>query len=508
MTTADDSPSPEFDPEFDATQLDIELLSGDTDDESAPDDVRELPFDQYQRYRLVADVARHLRGDGPALRILDVGGRTGVLRRFLPDERIDLVDRFPAGEPGLVIGDGARLPYQDGSFDLVTACDTLEHIPAQDRSAFVAECMRVSRRAVVLAGPYGESRVDESEELLVDFLKHKLGVEHRYLLEHRTNTLPSIETTRSDMLVAGAQKVGVIGHGRVERWLALMCLALYMDQDPPLRPVARRAYRFYNEALYSSDHAGNGVEGVYRHAIVASRRDEELPTASELFGEPVLPAGTLAPFQHLIDELLAFDHSRDVYDAERQRLIDNCQRILFDLEGHKKTLAEANTDLEGHRKENKEVWEEVEGLRGIRKHLETINESLEEDLEGHKKENEEVWEEVEGLRGVRKHIETINQALEEDLEGHRKMLAELQDSLEEHKQVIADLTSLLEGERGRSEELEQRVAAGDQLAAQLDARIVRREQLIAEMRADLRSRKANLKRALARHKPTFEPLTD
>ena len=237
----DPPPPADLDPEFDSTQLDLELLSGDTDEDSAPEDVRELPFDQYQRYRLVADVARHLRGDGPPLRILDVGGRTGVLRRFLPDEHIDLVDRFPAGEPGLVLGDGARLPFQDQVFDLVTACDTLEHIPRDDRKAFAAECMRVSRRAVVLAGPYAGPRVDEAEEILVDFLREKLGVEHRYLLEHRTNTLPGLDSTSADLEAGGARKVGIIGHGGVERWLALMCLALYMDQDPPLRPVARRA---------------------------------------------------------------------------------------------------------------------------------------------------------------------------------------------------------------------------------------------------------------------------
>src|SRR6185436_11019345 len=53
-------------------------------------DVLALPFDQYQRYRLVADLLKSVRGKGPPLTVLDVGGRTAVLRDFLPDARITL----------------------------------------------------------------------------------------------------------------------------------------------------------------------------------------------------------------------------------------------------------------------------------------------------------------------------------------------------------------------------------------------------------------------------------
>jgi len=48
-------------------------------------DVRELPFDQYQRYRLVADLFGDRGDGGRPLHVLDVGGGTGLLRRFLPE---------------------------------------------------------------------------------------------------------------------------------------------------------------------------------------------------------------------------------------------------------------------------------------------------------------------------------------------------------------------------------------------------------------------------------------
>ena len=124
-------------------------------------DVLALPFDQYQRYRLVADFVAELErraARGTPLRVLDVGGRTALLRSFLPEADVVLVDLEPSAEPGLVLGDGSRLPFRDRSFDVVASFDTLEHVPPQARDAFVAECARVSRAHVFLRVPTAHPR--------------------------------------------------------------------------------------------------------------------------------------------------------------------------------------------------------------------------------------------------------------------------------------------------------------------------------------------------------------
>ncbi|MDE0916614.1 MAG: class I SAM-dependent methyltransferase, partial [Planctomycetota bacterium] len=121
-------------------------------------DLLELPFDQYQRYRLVADILNEVRPKGRTLSILDVGGRTALLRQFLPSDDVTAVDLEMSDEPGLVLGDGSRLPFQDGSFDVVAGFDTLEHVPPARRTAFVDECARVASRWVVLIGPYASKR--------------------------------------------------------------------------------------------------------------------------------------------------------------------------------------------------------------------------------------------------------------------------------------------------------------------------------------------------------------
>ena len=278
-------------------------------------DPLELPFDQYQRYRFAADLLDEVRPSGASWSILDVGGRTALLRAFLPRDRVTLVDLEASAEPGLVLGDGARMPFADRSFDVVTAFDTLEHVPSPLRAAFLAECLRVARTYVAIVGPYQDPAVEESERLLQRFLKEKLGVEHRYLEEHRHHGLPSRGEVEAQLASSGAV-VASLGHGNLERWLALISLSLYMDYTHELRGVASRFFRFYNTHLYASDHAAP----VYRHAVVAGLRGAPLPTGGRGPAAPATPAGGIARITELAFEVADFERAHRVLHEERQVL--------------------------------------------------------------------------------------------------------------------------------------------------------------------------------------------
>ncbi|MEO6708339.1 MAG: methyltransferase domain-containing protein, partial [Planctomycetota bacterium] len=319
--------------------------------------VERLPFDQYQRYRLVSDLLGTLRGK-KKLEVLDVGGRTALLRGFLPKDHVTLVDLEASQEKDLVLGDGAKLPFRDKSFDVVAAFDTLEHVPPKLRTAFVAECARVSRGYVVLAGPYDSERVAEAEKILQKFLKEKLGEEHRYLEEHRHNGLPSRERTEQQLEELGA-KVASFGHANLERWLAMMCLSLYLDQDPALRPLAERIHEFYNGALYASDHAGP----VYRHVVVASLAGGPLPDVASVLDAPRAPAGALEPFTEVFGELAEFDRERAAWRLERSRLDQINQDLTRDLAGHSASLDEVERDLGLERQELSQLRELLESER-------------------------------------------------------------------------------------------------------------------------------------------------
>jgi len=51
-------------------------------------------------------------------------------------------------------GDIRKLPFDDTSFDVIMACEVLEHIPFEDFRVALAELARVSRRFVVISLPY------------------------------------------------------------------------------------------------------------------------------------------------------------------------------------------------------------------------------------------------------------------------------------------------------------------------------------------------------------------
>lgn len=494
------------------------------------DEVLSLPFDQYQRYRLVADIVRLVEADGRKRAILDVGGRTGLLRKFLPDHSVALVDVEPSDIPDVVLGDGCRLPFADKSFDVVAAFDTLEHVPKDGRDAFVDECARVAREHVVLVGPYAHPAVDEAEELLLRFLEDQLGEKHRYLREHRANSLPSMEAVVDRLRGRGA-KVATIAHGNVERWLGLMCLSLYMDHEPHLRPLATRMHRFWNEALHESDTG----EPAYRHAVVASFVGEP-PRVAYAAKSDALPSKVLAGARVLSTKLVEFDVARRDWREERARLREVASTLEQDLAGHKRALEESSrkerealevvatlrADLTGH---VESLGEQAALLAAQRTAAERMQAELEADLARHKAEVSEregrLAEHAQVELALQDELRQTREALvvvEADLAGHREVVASLRSEESALRVALEAGEAELEAVRARADELERSVqehqlvlsdrerqlaewprvvAAKDALlAAELQARaelerdLAGHRALVAELRADLEGHEA------------------
>lgn len=442
-----------------------------------------LPFDQYQRYRLVAEIADRLRrATGKARRsmeVLDVGGRTGLLRQFLRRDRVTAVDLEPVeGTERLVLGDGARLPFQDDAFELVCAFDTLEHVPPPLRDAFVDECLRVSRGWVVLAGPYDAPRVRRAEELLKRFLRDKLAFHHRYLEEHRTNGLP-IRADVEERMAGAGWEVRSLGHGNVERWLALLALSMYFDRDPGLSRLAPAVFEYYNRHLYAHDTA----EPVYRHAVVAAAPDVPLP---DLAGIPA-GDGVESPAQSLGEVLLGlfdFDQAKGDWTEERERYRKAVEDLEGDLVGHRESLREARAeaseqaevaetlrrDLSQHRDVLAEAKKELHALQ-------LVERELRRDAEQTRAHGEQLEAE---LRSVRAELETLQRELADerersaetvatlrgDLEGHRARLAEAEAHAREADASLVVMNEDLDGHRRTLEEVR---SERDALRAERDA---------------------------------------
>jgi len=101
------------------------------------------------------DLAHRRLGDPSALRALDVGCGAGLMDGYLGAlGRLEGVDVSPEmvavarrENPGVSyeVADGARLPYEDGAFDLAFAVCVLHHVPPGERPAFAGELRRVLR---------------------------------------------------------------------------------------------------------------------------------------------------------------------------------------------------------------------------------------------------------------------------------------------------------------------------------------------------------------------------
>jgi SAM-dependent methyltransferase len=112
-------------------------------------------------------ISQHVQ---PGDRILDVGCGSGALGSAIILQsgskmiQVQGVETHPrGGEPIPVTPyEGTRLPFADGSFEIVIVADVLHHEAEPER--LLAECVRVSRRQVivkdhVVAGPLAHLRI-------------------------------------------------------------------------------------------------------------------------------------------------------------------------------------------------------------------------------------------------------------------------------------------------------------------------------------------------------------
>lgn len=111
------------------------------------------------RYAPVKTVLDRL-GGADSLSILDVGCGPVGLSCVAPTARFAGCDvAFPTTPPSTMVAvqtTPGSLPFLDRSFDVVVCLDVLEHIPPDDRRAFVADVARVAAGQVLIAAPSDE----------------------------------------------------------------------------------------------------------------------------------------------------------------------------------------------------------------------------------------------------------------------------------------------------------------------------------------------------------------
>jgi len=238
----------------------------------------DLPFDQYQRYRIIAEIAACLRpGLGLARwRVLDVGGYSRfygqerlVLPQFLPQDDVLVLDLPPCALPGYLQGNGQTLPFTDGSFDVVVSCDALEHVAADQRQALLSELTRVAKSYVLLIAPFDSQETRLAEEIFFQFHVKKLGGVQTALLEHLANGLPRQEEVE-EFLAKRGLAYRVFPSGYLYRWLLMMVLKHYVLSLPDALALHARVDRLYNMHFFPDDQRAPS----YRYVYVISKQGE------------------------------------------------------------------------------------------------------------------------------------------------------------------------------------------------------------------------------------------
>jgi len=93
--------------------------------------------------------------DAKANTVLEVGIGNRIVSTYLRQSgyKVTTFDINKALEPD-VVGDIRNLPFKNNMFDVVLACEILEHLSFGDVPRSVSELRRVSRKKVVLSIPY------------------------------------------------------------------------------------------------------------------------------------------------------------------------------------------------------------------------------------------------------------------------------------------------------------------------------------------------------------------
>jgi GT2 family glycosyltransferase/SAM-dependent methyltransferase len=192
--------------------------------------LRGLDYDQLQRYLLVGRLLdRMLRELPRPVRLLEVGSNVlDILPLLFADGAVrgHRCDVQPAGTgPDFtLIERGKPLPFADGAFDAVVALEVLEHVPAADRRAFLAECLRVARHGAVFTCPNGTPEVVEHEALAAAAYRYRNDQVHPFLCEHEEFGLPRPDEVQAILHDLGCPHA-VFDNSPLDRWLAMIVLS-------------------------------------------------------------------------------------------------------------------------------------------------------------------------------------------------------------------------------------------------------------------------------------------
>lgn len=287
-------------------------------------DTFSLPFDEFQRYKIVADIINLYRENNGKFTILDVGsGARRSLNKFLPTDDITFLDKeIPPNYQGkdIIVGDITCIEISQ-KYDFIVSIDTLEHISSDHRENFIQKILDCSKLATIIAAPFNTSGVGESELIINDLYKSVFNVDYPWLKEHIQNGLPNLKETLA-FINRNPMDITVIPNGYLTRWSNLLSFFLLND-SPLFTDVFQDLFSFYNQHFYQYDNQ----EPAYRHVIVVNKTNKKIefeqiisktPDTNELKRLSLILESLISTIKNGIER--AFIKEREKYLKEREDL--------------------------------------------------------------------------------------------------------------------------------------------------------------------------------------------
>jgi len=329
----------------------------------------ELPFDQFQRYKGVEEAIGLVRESRP-LKILDVGGYPGLISDFLPEDETYILDVIPHNRSNYIQANGTSLPFKESSFDVVTAIDTLEHIPEEKRKQFVSELFRISSQWIIIMGPFFSEEIHLAERIILEFSLKTLGkdfAESHPLKEHLLYGLPHISQLKQEIEELEG-KFLVFPSGYLYHWMILNFVKHFLFTVPNSDELHKMVDKYYNIYFYEEDKR----DPSYRHmlVIVKNRQSKLLDRLNKKFTQ-----NNPASIEDLSHKLQLFGLLFSLFDQGARRELEEIKQKNRHLEemlyGRESQIEELEAKIEEIRREKELsrhiVAEQLSQLESLKK---------------------------------------------------------------------------------------------------------------------------------------------
>lgn len=240
-----------------------------------PSKFDDLPFDQYSRQMKVKRAIELLRSKpNSPLKILDVGGYKGVTKKLHSTDDVTVLDVFDVTEKDYVKGDARALEFKDDTFDVVVGFDVLEHVPKEDRTKVLNECVRVAKQAVIFAFPNQGEVNEQAEAQLNELYKDIHNEPHPWLKEHIAYGLPDSQIVKKEF-IAGGMQVVVEGSNCTDLWMQMQGAIFAATKYPEALKPLKKLNTLYNSTPNGDTHPT--LSNNYRHIVYAlkSKKDAD-----------------------------------------------------------------------------------------------------------------------------------------------------------------------------------------------------------------------------------------